>query len=341
MKKTTKIIMISLLIILLIGIIVVKTLFNKPIDNPDGTVGNHGGNLNNGGYFCEYGGKVYFANAYDNNALYSMNSDGTDLKKLTKVSVSQINVAGDHVYFYQTGAYSGSDLGSIINGYGIYRCTLDGDNLTCILKNVAGNMLLVNDDIYFQMYNKETGYTFAKISINGGDPIVVEDFIVNPSSANDGMIYYNGTVKNHCLYKLDTSTDISTLLYDGNLWNPVFQDNYVYYMDLNHDYQLCRLNLLNGEKTILSKESVDLFVVGKSYVFFQTRASDDAALKRVNLDGTNELILLKGIYQNLGITSDYVYFNEFGADVPVYRTSATVGTEVETFDAAKNAAMKN
>ncbi|MCI8695906.1 MAG: DUF5050 domain-containing protein, partial [Lachnospiraceae bacterium] len=28
------------------------------------------GNLNNGGYFCEMDGRVYFANAYDNFALY-------------------------------------------------------------------------------------------------------------------------------------------------------------------------------------------------------------------------------------------------------------------------------
>ena len=30
--------------------------------NPEGTVGNTAGNLNNGGLFCEYDGKVYFSN---------------------------------------------------------------------------------------------------------------------------------------------------------------------------------------------------------------------------------------------------------------------------------------
>lgn len=42
-----------------------------PRQSPE-TVGNTAGNLNNSGYFCEYDGTVYFANAYDSNTLYSM-----------------------------------------------------------------------------------------------------------------------------------------------------------------------------------------------------------------------------------------------------------------------------
>ena len=68
------------------------------------TVGNTAGNLNNGGLFCESDGKVYFANAYDNNTLYSMNPNETEQTKLGVNSVASINAGGDYLYYYMESA---------------------------------------------------------------------------------------------------------------------------------------------------------------------------------------------------------------------------------------------
>ena len=75
-KKRT-IILISC-VILLIAIIGVAAFFRgRTAPVPEGTLGNTAGNLNNRGLFCEYNGKVYFSNAYDDGTLYSMNPDET------------------------------------------------------------------------------------------------------------------------------------------------------------------------------------------------------------------------------------------------------------------------
>ena len=48
---------------------------NQTVHNNDNAIGNTAGNLINGGLFCEYNDKIYFANPDDYNKLYVMNSD--------------------------------------------------------------------------------------------------------------------------------------------------------------------------------------------------------------------------------------------------------------------------
>ena len=69
---TTKknIIIICIVVCILAALFAVAMLTGKIPMNDAYTVGNTAGNLNNGGLFCESDGKVFFANAYDNNALY-------------------------------------------------------------------------------------------------------------------------------------------------------------------------------------------------------------------------------------------------------------------------------
>ena len=47
----------------------------------------------------EKDGIVYFANPADNYCLYSMNPDGTNIKKLEDQSVSYINVDDHYIYY--------------------------------------------------------------------------------------------------------------------------------------------------------------------------------------------------------------------------------------------------
>ena len=61
--------------------------------------GNSAGNLYNGGLFCESNGTVFFSNPSDNHRLYSMNPDGSDMKKLSDDTVSYI-YADDHYVYY-------------------------------------------------------------------------------------------------------------------------------------------------------------------------------------------------------------------------------------------------
>lgn len=77
-KKALLILIPFLLFVIIIGAFAI--VGDRIPDNPPETVGNTAGNLNNSGYFCEYDGKVYFANVYDSDTLYSMAPSEQDIK---------------------------------------------------------------------------------------------------------------------------------------------------------------------------------------------------------------------------------------------------------------------
>lgn len=85
-NKIKTILIISLIILLLGGVIVFQTFKDYMFPNPEGTIGNTAGNLNNGGLFCQVDDKIYFSNAYDDNRLYVMNLDETGMKCLTRAT---------------------------------------------------------------------------------------------------------------------------------------------------------------------------------------------------------------------------------------------------------------
>ena len=87
-KKALLILIPFLLFVIIIGAFAI--VGDRIPDNPPETVGNTAGNLNNSGYFCEYDGKVYFANVYDSDTLYSMDPSEQDIKKLGNASVQNI-----------------------------------------------------------------------------------------------------------------------------------------------------------------------------------------------------------------------------------------------------------
>ena len=332
MEKKKNLIIISgiFLIFIIITIIFGIKLPIKKIS--EDTIGNTAGNLNNGGLYCEYNGKVYFSNAYDNGTLYVMDSDETNVKKLSSSQVSLINASEEYLVFYQSGAYSEDDLGSMVQNRGIYRSDLNGNNLDCLDDSICTALVLTGNQIYYQHYNNKEYTRLYKSDLAGNNISQVEKTIINPHCVAGRTIYFNGTGSDHYLYGLNTSSDAIATIWTGNLYNPVILGNYVYYMDLSNHYGLSRYSLIANEVEILTDDRVDYFNVYGNMIYYQTAASKDPALKRMKIDGSENEIVRDGIYENIHITSRYVYFNEYGKDTPVYHTPTSGNINVNTFN---------
>lgn len=328
----------GVILALLIVIIVLSTRI--PL-NDESTVGNTAGNLNNGGYFCEHDGRIYFANAYDNYSLYSMNPDETDIKKLHGGSSSYINAGGNYLYYVTVGNTDSGDNNSFRGAYGIYRSKLNGKDVTGMDRCYVAAMQLCGNYLYYEKIDTKTSMSLEKIKIDKKDKQTVNPTApINPNCYVNGTIYYNGTERDHYLYALNTSNDSASVVWQGNIWNPIYQDGYVYYMDVPNNYRLCRYSLYNDVVEILTNDRVDTFNVYESYIYYQTNSDTSPALKRMYIDGSYQEVVSPGIYQNINITSQYVYFNTFGAPTPVYKTSTFGGVNVTTFDAGMQAALK-
>jgi len=340
MKSNTKALLFAgAIILLMIASLIITSFLNKIPSNDISVTGNTGGNLNNGGLFCELDGKIYFANSYDGNRMYSMNIDGSDMKKLTTSSVAHINGAGDYLYYFMDSGSGGKGFGYVVRTFGVYRSKTDGSNSACLVKDGCTGMQLVGDYLYYQRYNNHDFSKFHKIKTDKSEDVLVSDHIINPSSCHNGIIYFNGMKDDHNLYALDTRTDSISTLLEGNIWNPVYYQDYIYYMDLSSNYRLCRYSLSGNSIEILSHDRADTFNVGGSYINYQKNDSDAPALMRMGLDGSNPEVIAEGIYNSIHITSNYVYFRDFYDEINTYCIPANGPIYVSAFVAAKEAAF--
>lgn len=340
-SKQKNILIISITVILISALFVLALVSSYIPLNDENTVGNTPGNLNNNGYFCEYDGRVYFANAYDNYSLYSMNPDETDIKKLHGGSSSHICAGGDYLYYSMANAGGGSDLGSVRGSYGIYRSKLNGKNATGMDRCHIVSMQLCGNYLYYEKMDTKNSISLEKIKINKKDKQTVNpDAIINPNCYVNGTIYYNGADQDHYLYALNTANDTVSVVWRGNIWNPIYQNGYVYYMDVENNYRLCRYSMNNDVVEVLTNDRIDMFNVYSDYIYYQVSSKDAPALKRMFIDGSSQELVREGVYQNINITSQYVYFNSFKEATPVYKTSTFGPVNVTTFDAGMQAALE-
>lgn len=314
---------------------------HKIPSNPEGTIGNTAGNLNNKGLFCENDGVVYFSNAYANGALYSMNSDGTNIKNLSNSSIEYINAAGNYLYFYLTNSSSSGGLGSIRALSGVYRSTKNGKKFTCINSDPSAIIALVDDYLYYQHYDVDHGMTFYRTRTDKKNQVELADYVVNPASVQNGLIYYNGVEKDHYLYSFNTANDSTSLIWSYDVWNPIAQGEYIYYMDVHNNYALCRYNMNTKETQTLTTDRIDYYNILNNVIFYQVSSNDSPMLMRMNIDGSNIETVAEGVFENINLTSQYAYFNEYDSPVPVYMTSTNGPVNVTTFDAARDAVIKN
>lgn len=342
MKKNTKILIgaFTLLLAIFIAFFISELLQRVP-PNDISVTGNTAGNLNNNGLYAESNGRVYFSNAYDNGCLYSMNADETDLVKLTTSPVNSINVGGKHLYFYMDSSSGGKGLGYVIRTYGVYRTRLNGKGIECLDRSASVTMQLVGDYIYYQHYNNKEFTKLYKVKTDKSENVKVSDSIINPAACNNGVIYFNGTEKDHYLYALDTRTDTITTVFEGNLWYPAYRFGYIYYMDVSSDYRLCRYSLTDNAVEVLTNDRVDTFNVGENCIYYQRNSATEPALMRMGLDGSNPEVVALGNYEKINLTSNYAYFNAFNEPTPVYRTPVNGSVSVSAFAAAENAAVQN
>lgn len=321
MQKNKVLLILSAIVFLFTFLCVASVYFNRFKPNENMQTGNTAGNLNNKGLYCENNGIVYFSNPYDHNVLYSMNPDETGLKRLNDVGVSSINADSERIYYSQTGSADGSGLGYVRNTTGMYRCNLSGNNTYCYTKDPVGILALCGNNLYFQHYEVESGayLDVTPIDRKGSNPLLYS--MVTPAGVAGTTIYYAGNDADHYLYALDTTTNTSALIWEKPIWNPVYQDGYIYFMDLQSNYELHRYHLSSGEEQVLSSDRVDFFNVYGNVIYYQKSSSTAPALKRINIDGTGDEIIKEGVFESVNITSQYAYFNEFSKKTPVYHQS--------------------
>lgn len=338
MKKRNIIIMSSLafLVILLTAYIVIAKLQSRIGVNPPGTLGNTPGNLQNGGLFCEDDGIVYFSNPYDGGSIYSMKPDETNIKKVVQGNAQYINSAGNFLYYYDAGSTSGDGLGFVFNSSGFFRCQKKSNaNPKYIKKSLGTSLALIDNYVYYQTYNTDNHMSLYKTKIDDSDEKLLSNDDVNPCCVFQGGFFYSQPNSNMHLQRWDSGSDSSSEVLMEDVYQPIVDGNYVYYIDVHNNYGISRVDLASRSVTQLIDGRVDCFNIANGIIYYQT-SGDEYCLKSAYTDGSNVTVISPGVYHNINITSNYVYFYDFNSDTPIYRIPLG-GNNVSSFDAAKEA----
>lgn len=311
MKKKT-IIYFILAAVLLCAVVFLLQKSKETVMNDTYVNGNTAGNLYNGGYFCEWNGTIFFSNPNDSGKLYSMDSNGGNLKKIVDDVPTYINVDEDYIYYARSNSSDNLDFSfGTVNQNALVRIDHKGNKVLVLDDEPSIYAALLGNYIYYIHYEQEEASTLYKVRIDGEEREKVMSDPVFTCSTDGQYFYYNGMYTDGDIHKYDTATNSTSVVYEGNCYKPIVTENDVYYIDGDNNYALVHTNLTYGNPTYVTTDSVDAYNVYGSYIYYQRYDKDGSALCMIKNDGTDFRVIEEGDFCDIHVTSHYIFFREY------------------------------
>lgn len=306
-----------------------KTRFNTSYVN-----GNTAGNLYNSGLFAESAdGTIYFSNFADHHYLYAMDNDGGNIRKLLEEQVEYINADDNYVYYVRNShGQSGPTSFLQVNTNSLCRYSIRTKKVLILDEAPCTYVSLIGNYIYYIHYDTETASSLYRIKIDGTEKQQIDANPYFTCSTNQQYLYYNGLDSDHNIYQMDTSLLSVNQIMVGNYWMPDIKNDTGYYIDVDDNYALYRVNASDGTKTKLTNQKVESYNVFGNYIYFTGTSSDGVnGLFCVQTDGTNEQLIRQGDFTNINIAGNYAYFTQYNDDNTIFRTLLGGNGEITTF----------
>lgn len=305
-------------------------LNTRTVWNSEGSSGNLPGNLNNEGLFCEDGDTIYFSNPKDDGALYSMNQEGNDFKKIHEDKVSSINVTSEYIVYVRDNHERTKNTGSFFsfNNVGIYRIRKkNSGDIKQLYNDPAGVASLYGNYIYYQHYNTETNLEFYKVKLDGSEEQKLSAEPILPASYESGYLYYNGVDNDHDIHTLNLSNNQVSDIAFGNYFSILAQGGSIYYLDLAQNYAIGRMDTDDSNPELLVKDRCSFFNLSPDnrYLYYQIDGTDHNRLCQLDLVTMEEKIILEGDFCKLNVTSRYLFFQDFHLE-QWYQYTPSTGT---------------
>lgn len=336
MLSKVKNILITLVIltVLVIGGVIIYSS-GRTFFNDEEVIGNTAGNIYNGGLFCEKDGKIYFSNDLADGSLYVMKSDCSNIKKVSDDKAVYINVDENYIYYVRANNTRENNAGSFLMFYntGVFRINQNGSNLKAFTGNPGAYLFLKGNNIYFQRYDVEIGLYLYKYQIDGELERLLLKEAVMPAAIIDNSIYYTNYAKDHNISAMDLSSFTSHAMYKGSFAYPIFIGDYIYYLDLENDYNLYRMNQDGSNPTLLVEERCSTYNITNkgNYLYYQVDDTKNNRICRMNLETMESETLLDGNYKQIHVTDNYVFFKDFD-NTNTYLIATDGSPDVSTFN---------
>lgn len=296
--------------------------------------GNTSANLLNGGLFTKSGDTIFFANPYDQNTLYSMDTELGNVKKLYDDCASYINAAGKYIFYTRRNDQKGTENNAFLSfsTTGLYRIQTNGHSIGQLYRNPTQTVNLLGNNLYYQHYDDQEGLQLFRVGIDGKKDTLLLDEGASPTAIVDNVIYYTGMDSDHNIHTLSIDGGNPQVLCEGNFTGLSYAGGYLYCMDMENDYTLCRLNTDGTELTHLTQERIATYNVSGdgSTVYYQIDNGTDNGLYALEPDSGTQIELLAGNFNYLHIIDNYLFFEDFDGSAAYVMDTAT--EKIEDFN---------
>ncbi|BCN30304.1 DUF5050 domain-containing protein [Anaeromicropila herbilytica] len=316
MKKLIK--FIPFLILPIITMILLAVLYFKTLGNDEEhRVGNQTGNLWNCGLYEEIGDRIYFSNSNDNGALYVMNHKCTHFKKISSDSSAYLNVTNKNIYYSIQDStivksnYESSAINTL-STVGIYRVRLDGTHRSSINDGNCSYLNMNGDSIYYENNSEEEGKQLYSYNLQDKKSTLIADEEIAPVGIYNNRLYYSSEFDGYTLRKINLDNMYSFTLLVGEYHNPIVIGDYIYFISATDNDAIGRCNLDGSNPTILVNESTSAFNLSLSgrYLYYQVNDGANNRLCVMNLSTRKSKDIIRGDFEYLNITSNYLFFRD-------------------------------
>ncbi|MBR5636300.1 MAG: DUF5050 domain-containing protein [Pseudobutyrivibrio sp.] len=299
--------------------------------NDANTNGNTIGNLYGNGLFCETDGVVYFANPNDYNRLYKMNPDESDIEIVANDSVYFLNADSHYLYYSRQHNRDNSQFGFLnVNVNSLCRMTKKNKEVKILDEADCSTCALAGNNVLYIRYLAEEGTTLNSIKIDGTEGQQLSKLPIDPRCVVGEKLYFSGIENDHNLHSMNIYTKDNTYVSAENLWLPIIEKGVLYFMDLDNHKRVYRMSLSGGEKYGLTTYPIQHYNISGNFLFYQSLKGNPDGLYRVDMQSGAEELLAEGQFNNINVTSKYVYFADYFSGA-TYHCPLT-GRNVTLFD---------
>lgn len=317
MSKVKVIVVIVVVMLACGGFLGFHVYQGRMVWNEEGAIGNTSGNLLNGGLFCEGNGVVYFSNPSDDGALYSMDMECGNFKKLCNDRVSEINYAGNYLLYsrknYQKESINGEMMA--FNTKGLYRLQLNNKRIKCFYDGAMGVVSLYGNDVFYQHYTDQEGIQLYGVRLDGEKNELKQDNSMNPSAIRNEKIYYASDTESG-MFTWDIVTKEKVSISGMNYYGCLLAEDSVYTLDLQNGYSIVRMDLDGGHAETIVDEMCSVFNVSADgdYIYYQVDDGKHARLECKNLDNGKVTVIQEGNYNRIHLIGQYLFFADYSKE---------------------------
>jgi hypothetical protein len=282
--------------------------------------------------------RIIFSDTGKENKLFTIKTDGTELKQLTTLSSKRIDFAKGWVYY------------STLSPVSLRKIKLDATEDTLVSDDVGSDFIIVNDSIYYA--SLKDGSKLYRMDVTGLNPVKLSNLSIGSLNSDNTKLYFIDLADNKIHFaNLDGTSEKSLSL--NNAVNISIVTGYIYFTDNSEGQNKFRIRMADTfeENTYTVKvadpdpigtpviqgigisnmnlNSGGQFARKDDWVYYaKSDFTTTRGLYRIHPDGTGETKLANVSARNLNIVKEWLYFSNQDASNRIYRIPL-VGGEIE------------